>query len=147
VDNKVFVYLRLRIGETTLSQSKIREFGALGSLLPQFLKQTVERGIQIPQAIEESRPVLDYVDANTDDVLISFRLDPVARVQVIEGRIPPAHQGRMLDPNASSFSFRRFMASAVPEGQPLPQMPRVDLLQRIRETIDEDGYFLVQLPI
>ncbi len=147
MDNKVFVYLRLRIGETTLSQSKIREFGALGTLLPQFLRQTVEQGIRIPQVLEESRPVLDYVDANTDDVLISFRLDPVARVQVIEGRIPPAYQSRMLDPNASSFSFRRFMANAVPEGQPMPRVPRVDLLQRIREAIDGEGYFLVQLPI
>ena len=78
---KVFVYLRLRYGETVLSRSKIREFGALGPLLPQFLRKTVEDGVVLPEvaADDATRPVLDYVDANTERVLISFRLDPAAQ--------------------------------------------------------------------
>ena len=147
--------MRLRIDDTVLSKSKIREFAALASLLPQFLRQTVERGVELPHDAE-GRPVLEYVCANTDQVLIGFRIDPSAQVQVIEGCIPPAYQGRMLDPQASTFSLSKLMATAIPEGLPADRRDelakhlanrRTDLLQEIRRAIDPDGFFELRLPI
>jgi hypothetical protein len=155
VDDKVFIYLRLRLGETVLSRSKIREFGGLGSLLPQFLRQTVAKGVELPATFEGERPVLDYVDANTERVLISFHLDPTNRVQIVEGCIPPAYQGRMLDPEATSFSLRRFVVTAHEELTTADQDEitkrlagsQIDLLEQIRQTMDDEGNFVVEVPL
>lgn len=156
MDDKVFIYLRLRLGDTALSRSKIREFGGLGSLLPQFLRQTVAQGVELPSNFnDDQRPVLDYVDANTERVLISFHLDPVNRVQIVEGCIPPAYQERMLDPEATSFSLRRFVATAHEELSTAEQDEvtrrlagsQIDLLEQIRQTMDDEGNFVVEVPL
>ena len=156
MDDKVFIYLRLRLDEAVLARSKIREFAGLGSLLAQFLRQTVEDGVELPEgAPAQGVQVLDYVDANTDRNLISFRVDPVAQVQVIEGCIPPLYQPRMLDPDASAFSWHRFVDRAAPElteerkealSQHLSRSQN-DLIERIRATIDDEGRFEVRVPL
>ena len=155
MDDKVFVYLRLCLGETVLSRSKIREFGGLGSLLPQFLRQTAARGVELPASFEDAPPVLEYVDANTERVLISFSLDPVNNIQIIQGCIPPPYQQRMLDPHASSFSLTRFVAAAHEELTSAEKDDvirrlagsQINLLEAIRQTMDEEGNFLVQVPL
>lgn len=155
MDDKVFIYLRLRIGDRILSRSKIREFAGLGSLLADFLRSTMSGGIEIPDELDpvDRVPVLDYVDANTENVLISFRVDPVQKVQIVEGRIPPAYQDRMLDPEATTFSLGRFTdraAEGLSEERRRELSERLarsqlDLLGRIKSTMDEEGNFLVQV--
>ncbi|MGE0707322.1 MAG: hypothetical protein AB7N76_04770 [Planctomycetota bacterium] len=159
MDEKVFIYLRLTMGDTVLARSKIREFAGLGSLLAQFLHRTLRDGVELPPELEAeggSVPALDYVDANTGDVLIRFRVDPVERVQVVEGRIPPPYQGRMLDPDATAISLSRFQEVAAEEGMNEEQRrvlsdrlakSQIGVLTQIRETIDEEGRFRVQVPL
>lgn len=156
MDEKVFIYLRLRTGERLVARSKIREFGGLGSLLVQFLRQTLA---QVPEdSLDPERdgvPVLDYVDANSDRPLISFHVDPIQRVQIIRGCIPPAYQGRMLDPHSTTFSVQHFVASTL-EDAPASERhelserlarSQLNLLERIRQTMDADGNFDLQVPL
>jgi hypothetical protein len=158
VDNSVFIYLRLTIGETLLARSKIREFAGLGSLLAQFLHRTLRDGVDLPPELEERSdvPALDYVDANTGETLIRFCVDPVQHVQVVEGRIPPTYQSRMLDPDTTAISLAGFQAAAAAEGMEEEQQralsarlarSQIGVLEQIRETIDEEGRFRVQVPL
>lgn len=155
---KVFIFLRLRLGEALLARSKIREFAGLGSLLAEFLKGTLTRGVELPASYDPSLgevPVLEYVDANTDEVLIGFRVDPRQNQQIIAGRIPPSYQPRMLDPDQTTTSINRFAERA---GEDLPPERRLELssrlvrsqihlLERIRNVIDDEGNFEVRVPL
>lgn len=156
MDEKVFIYLRLRLGDRALSRSKIREFAGLGSLLVQFLRRTLSDGLDLPEEEPwDGVPVLDYVDGNTDEVLISFHVDPTHKVQVIEGCIPPRYQHRMLDPNATAFSLsnlEQWGAEALSEERRAKlseQLARsqTNLLERIRDQIDPEGHFVVRVPL
>jgi hypothetical protein len=155
VDDKVFVYLQLRVGETVASRSKIREFAALGPLLPGFLQQAVVDGTRVAAAsAEPGAPALEYVDANTDEVLIRFQLDGDRGQQVVEGCIPPAYQARMLDPEVSALSVARFTRAAEeslsPEEQAEVQerlQEQPDLLEAIRLAMDPAGRFRLELPL
>jgi len=155
--DKIFVYLRLRAGSVTIARSKIREFGALGSLLAQFLQKAMNERLELPNGVDLASgepPVLEYVDSNTEQVLISFRVDPVEKVQIVEGRIPPDYQPRMLDPEVTAYSGKRFVEAAsedAPEERKRELCERVarsqmDLLERIRDEIDDEGNFVVCVP-
>ena len=155
MDEKIFLYLRLRIGDAVLGKSKIREFAALGRLLADFLRATLQGGLKLPEGVAPGVPVLDYVDANTEQVLIGFQVDPQERTQVVAGCIPPSHQRRMLDPERTSFPISQFTSRA---GQDLPPeerakleervtRSRLDLLNRIREALDEEGRFEIRVPL
>jgi hypothetical protein len=155
VDEKVFIYLRLVLGTETLATSKIRELAGLGSLLAQFLHRTLQQGVELPpEAGEDQVPALDYVDANTEEVLIRFRADPEAQVQVIEGRIPPPYQARMLDPATSQISlqsFSRKVAEDVSDQKRRELSERlaraqINVLEQIRENMDDEGRFEVRVP-
>lgn len=156
-DDRVFIYVRLRLGGRVLARSKIREFGGLGGLLADFLRTLGSEGVDLEGVEYEpgTLPIMEYADAGTDDTLIAFKVDPTRQEQVIEGCIPPAYRRRMLDPKASSFSSDRFVERAAPE---LPQerkdelarwlvASRFDLLARIREAMDDTGRFEVHLPL
>jgi len=159
MDDKVFIYLRLRVGDHVLTRSKIRELAGLGNLLAQFLRQTLEQEVELPEDVAAAHdnvvPTLDYVDANTEQNLISIRVDPVEREQVIEGCIPPVYQGRMLDPESTAFSLTRFVDGAAADMPPERReeiarrlaRSQHNLLDRIRETIDGEGRFEVRVPI
>lgn len=156
--DRVFIYVRLRLGERVLARTKIREFGGLGTLLADFLRTLGDgegfdlSGVEpTPGAV----PIMEYVDASSGDSLIAFRVDPGQQERVVvAGRIPPAYRRRMLDPKASSFSSDRFVERAAPglsqerkdELAKKLVESRFDLLARIRESMDEAGNFEVQLP-
>lgn len=157
--DKVFVYLRLMLGETELTRSKIREIAGLGTLLAQFLHRTLAEGVDPPPEADPADPqvpALDYVDANTEEVLIRCRVDPDEQVQVMEGRIPPPYQGRMLSPAATQVS-RRF-SEAEEEGESSGDKERralsvrlaesqISHLGRIRESLDGEGRFRLAVPL
>lgn len=157
--DRVFIFVRLRLGERVLARTKIREFGGLGTLLADFLR-TLNGGDGLDLSDVEltpgAAPVMEYVDANSGDSLIAFRVDPGQGERVVvAGRIPCAYRRRMLDPKASSFSSDRFVERAAPDlsqerkdelARRLVES-RFDLLARIREALDADGNFEVQLPI
>ena len=150
----MFIYLRLVLGTETLATSKIRELAGLGSLLAQFLHRTLEQGVELPDETEDQVPALDYVDANTEEVLIRFRADPEARVQVIEGRIPLPYQARMLDPTTSQVSLQSFsqkIAEDVSDQKRRELSERlaraqINVLEQIRANLDEEGRFEVRVP-
>lgn len=155
---KVFIFLRLRLGEALLARSKIREFAGLGSLLADFLRGTLSQGVELPDSYDPALgevPVLEYIDANTEEVLIGFRVDPSQNLQIIAGRIPPDYQHRMLDPSQTTTSINNFAERA---GEDLPPDRRqelssrlvrsqIHLLERIRDVIDDEGYFEVRVPL
>ena len=166
--DKVFVYLRLMLGETELTRSKIREIAGLGTLLAQFLHRTLAEGVDPPPEADPADPqvpALDYVDANTEEVLIRCRVDPDEQVQVMEGRIPPSYQERMLSPDATVVS-RRFSEAEGEEDSRDSKGDRdsrgdrerralavrlaesqIEHLGRIRESLDEEGRFRLAVPL
>ncbi|MCW8141842.1 MAG: hypothetical protein KIT58_23290 [Planctomycetota bacterium] len=156
-DERVFIYVRLRVGARVLARTKIREFGGLGGLLADFLRTLGTEGVDLEgvELAPGTLPVMEYADASNDDTLIAFRVDPERQEQVVEGRIPPGYRRRMLDPRASSFASDRFVERAAPD-LPAEQKDelarwlvesRFDLLARIREAMDESGRFEVHLPL
>jgi hypothetical protein len=157
VDERVFIYLRLSAADRVLARSKIREFGAVGASMAQILNELLRSQDErsgLGEIVAGGPPVLEYVDANSGQVLIRFSVDMASEVQIVEGCIPPSHQPRMLDPEASAFSTARFLdqaAAGLPEDQREAIAdrlagPAVDLLERIRETLDAKGNFLVRIP-
>lgn len=156
MEDKVFVYLRLRRGETEISRTKIREVAGLGSLLAEFFREAIQTGIHLsPAGGPDATPVMEYVDANTERVLVRVGIDPARRVQVIEGCIPPSYQSRMLDPDAASYSVDRLREKATEDLPPEERNeidqrlegPQADLLAQIREAMDAEGNFRIQLPL
>lgn len=158
VDERVFIYVRLRLGERVLARTKIREFGGLGTLLADFLRVlSADDGLDL-DGVEQRPgvlPVMEYADAGNDATLIAFRLDAERQEQVIDGVIPPRYRRRMLDPRASSFSSEGFVERAAPDLPPERKEElarflgetRLDLLTRIREAMDAEGRFEVHLPL
>lgn len=157
MDDRVFIYVRLRLGEHVLARTKIRELAGLGSLLADFLRSTMSEGVDLSKvdAPPDEGPVMEYVDAGTEAVLIAFRVDLARREQVVAGQIPAAYRRRMLDPQVSSFSSDRFVERAAPGLTPEKKEElahwlvrgRFDLLGRIRDAMDADGRFEVHLPL
>lgn len=143
---RLFLYLRLRRGDELVARSKIREFAGLGALMADFLRST-------PLPPEGPLPVLEYVEAGNEEVLLSFAADPDGNGLRVRGRIPPEHRQRMLDPAAASCSVFSFVDRAAPE---LTEEERErmaerigagpDLLARIRAALDDEGRFELLLP-
>ena len=152
METRIFIYIRLCRGEEILARTKIREYGALGSLLADFLRQVRDNDLELPPG---PPPALQYVDANTGETLISFRVDVQRAEQVIQGRIPAAYRARMLDPQESSCSTGDLIERGAPdlperEKRALAELlasPRSNVLKLIRGAIDADGLFEVRVPI
>lgn len=125
-EERVFIYVRLRLGEHVLARSKIREFGALGGLLADFLRTLGTDGVDLDGVEVEpgALPIMEYAEAGSDRTLIAFKVDPERQEQVVEGCIPRPYRRRMLDPKASSFSSDRFVERAAPD---LPQERKDEL--------------------
>ncbi len=158
MDDKVFVYLQLRVGDRVISRTKTREFAGLGSLMAEMFRETAGGGLELPlddSTQGESTPVMEYVDANTERILISFRADPARRLQVIEGCIPPAYQHRMLNSDCASVSLDQFTERAT-EGLSEAQRSdladslahsHVNMIERISKVMDDEGNFLIEIPM
>lgn len=150
-DDKIFIYLRLRDDKDTLLKSKIREFAGLGKLLTDFTKEIIERfGLQILKVGS-----LEYVDSNTDLVLVSFKKDMVRQKLIISGLIPKEYQARMLNEEEAGlkFSFQEFVDKISPQLDPLSkavvhqrlQRPSYNIFAIIKENIAENGEFYIML--
>ena len=147
-DNKIFIYLRLRDDKRTLLKSRIREFAAIGKLLADFVKEIWEQfGLKILKI-----GCLEYVDANSDMVLICFRHDAVRQQTIISGVIPKKYQQRMLDEqqtkiNLSVKELVDRMASQLDALQKAAVAQRLNLapkniLSLIQHNINENGRIL-----
>lgn len=150
-DDKIFIYLRLRDDKETLLKSRIREFAALGKLLADFMRDILERfGLQILKVGS-----LEYVDANTDLVLISFKKDVVRQQIVISGIIPHNYQNRMLNEEEVriKLSIDAFVEKISPNLDPLHkaiihqriQRPTNNVLALIKHNINHNGEFYIVL--
>ncbi|WP_372369135.1 hypothetical protein [Candidatus Uabimicrobium sp. HlEnr_7] len=150
-DNKIFIYLRLQDEKDTLLKSRIREFAALGKLLVDFVRQCWE---EYGQWILKTG-TLEYVDANTGIVLLSFRYDLIHGKLIISGLIPKNYQKRMLDLEETK---NKLPASQIVEhisqnlsvvqkdslrkriAQPLP-----NVLALIKERINNNGEYYIAI--
>ena len=150
-DDKIFIYLRLRDDKKTLLKSRIREFAAIGKLLGDFIKEVSQKfGFRILNAGN-----LEYVDANSDLVLIAYKRDVVLQRIIINGFIPAHYQERMLDEHATKVKFSgvEFIDSITFGLDPLQksvlkqhiQHPPVNILALIKENIDKNGEFYIIL--
>ncbi len=149
-DDKVFIYLRLRDDKETLLKSRIREFAAVGKLLADFMKEVWKRfGLQVLKVGN-----LEYVDANTDIVLVSFKRDPVRQQIIISGLIPKDHYDRMLNEKNARIKvpIAEFLEKISPNLDPLQRAIIEQRLQRptniislIRQNINENGEFYITL--
>ena len=152
-DDKIFIYLQLQDEKETLLKSRIREFAALGKLLADFIRECWEVFEQPLLKIGR----LEYVDANTDMVLISFRYDIIRCRLIISGLIPPKYQKRMLDPDEarlklSNNEFIQRIASNLTPMQKAAlqqhiQYPPYNVLSLIKANIDENGEYYITLDV
>ncbi|HON44815.1 MAG TPA: hypothetical protein PLR86_05695, partial [Planctomycetota bacterium] len=91
-ENKIFIYLRLRDNDKIIFTSRIREFAALGKLLVEFIRELCKYfSLDIL-----SMGTLEYVEANSDIILISFTQNKTYQKIIISGLIPLEYQSRML---------------------------------------------------
>lgn len=149
-DNKIFIYLRLRDDKETLLKSKIREFAGIGKLLADFMKDILERfGLQILKVGS-----LEYVDSNTDIVLVSFKKDVIRQKIIISGLIPKEYRARMLNEEEVSIKFPlpEFVERISPKLDPLSRAIIHQRIQKpynifsvIKENINENGEFYIML--
>jgi hypothetical protein len=145
VEPRIFIYLRLSCEGEVLVKSKIREFRALGSLLADMMGLVVKKGIHGREKL--SAAVFEYVDANTDKVLLRLRSDNSGLV--VSGHIPRDYQKRMLSPeNHHAIGMENFIQRAGREldeieKQKLSHMATQQhhsLLEMIRKNIDGDDF-------
>lgn len=150
-DEKIFIYLRLRDDKKIMLRSRIRELAAMGKLLSDFMKEIWERyGLEILRAGS-----LEYVDANSDLVLISYREDIIRQSIIISGVIPKEYQKRMLDENEAKvkFSIEEFVERTTSNLERSQKEtvkrrmsnPSVNILRLIKHHIDLNGEFYFTL--
>jgi hypothetical protein len=150
-DEKIFVYLRLRDDKETLLKSKIREFTGIGKLLVEFLKDVLEQfGLQILKLGS-----LEYVESNTDLVLVSFKKDVIRQKLIISGLIPKDYQARMLDSEETrlKISTEEFLEKISENLDPASRdtieqklrRPAFAIRSMIRDSINENGEFYIAL--
>lgn len=152
-DNKIFIYLRLRDDKETLVKSKIREFAGLGKLQAEFIKQILEN--YGPQILKLGS--LEYMDSNTDMVLVSFKKDVIRQKIIVSGLIPKEYQSRMLDQEEARIKFplHEFLEKITPSLDPVSQAivhqrmqkPPYNIFRIIKENINENGEFYIILDI
>lgn len=149
-DNKIFIYVRLRDDKEVLYKSRIREFAAIGKILADFMKEVLARfGMQSLKSAH-----LEYVDANTDMVLISFRRDVIRQQYIVSGLIPTEYRSRMLSEEETKLKMpaTEFVDKIATDLDPL-QKPllyeklqhSVDILKLIRQNIHANGEFYLIL--
>lgn len=149
LDDKIFIYLRFRDENETLLQSRIREFATIGKLLADFIKSVYDKyGFHI---LEKGN--LEYVDANSDLVLVSFKRDLIKEKLIISGLIPKIYQRRMLDEveTVVHFSLDDFIENITDDPlekamvyQRVEKTP-YNILHLIKENIDTYGEFYIEL--
>ncbi len=152
-DEKIFIYLRLQDEQDTLLKSRIREFTALGKLLAEFIRDCWET---FGQSLLKTGK-LEYVDSNTDIVLMSFRYDIIRCKLIISGLIPQKYHSRMLDEEEtqlkfSSQDFINLVSSNLTPAQKaelqkqIQQLP-YNVLSLIKENIKENGEYYITLDL
>ena len=150
-DKKIFVYLRLRDDTKLLIKSRIREFAAIGKLLADFMKEIWEKfGFQMLKFGN-----LEYVDANSDLTLISFRHDIIRQKIIICGLIPTEYRQRMLNSEETNlniplddfidniaFNLNSLHKEVIRQKI---QNPPINVLGCIKNNIDNNGEFYFTL--
>lgn len=150
-DEKIFVYLRLRDDKETLLKSKIREFTGIGKLLSEFLKDVFQQfGLQILRLGS-----IEYVESNTDLVLVSFKKDVIRQKIIVSGLIPEEYQARMLDAEETRLKIpteeflEKISENLDPDSRTMIEkkfrQPSFDIRSMIRESINENGEFYIAL--
>ncbi len=151
VDNKIFIYLRLRDDKKILGKTRIREFAGITKLLADFIQEIWEKfGLETLKIA-----TLEYMDANSDMVLISFRHDIVKQQMIIAGLIPKEYQSRMLNEEEVKLKvpLEEFLQknidgvtskhSAVLKKRMEQSIPNI--LSLIKKNINENGEFYIAL--
>lgn len=150
-DKKIFIYLRLRDEKKILGKSRIREFAGISKLLMDFIKEIWQKyGLDTLKLGS-----LEYVDANSDMILISFREDIVRQQMIISGLLPKHYQARMLSEEEAKIKitpaeFAERMTSELDSGSQNAikkrlEKPIPNVLSLIRENINENGEFYIAL--
>jgi len=150
-DNKIFIYLRLRDDKKILGKSRIREFTGITKLLGDFIQEIWEKfGLETLKMA-----TLEYMDANSDMVLISFRQDIVKQQMIISGLIPKEYQTRMLNEEEVKLKvpleefFQKNISGMAPKYSAIlkkrleTSMPNI--LSLIKKNINETGEFYIAL--
>jgi hypothetical protein len=157
VNERIFVYLRVRADEQVLAKSKVRELRALGNLLADFLVEGSLGAMDHPPPPGASVAV-EYVDAATDQPLVRFHADPETREFVVSGLIPAVYRDRMLGRGPAGVSVDRGQFERRAQGRLGDEGAReladrvfekreVDLLGLIAKAIDAEGRFSVRVPM
>lgn len=149
-DRRIFLYLRVTSDGQELARSKIRELAGLPTAMAELTGELLGRTRDVPR--HELR--LQYVEAGTGEALITLHTDLDLQEQIIQGRIPPRYQERMLD-RPPQVDIDRFEERA---GRELDETtrwqlketlrgPSLDVLALIRSSIREDGSFHIRVPL
>jgi hypothetical protein len=150
-DKKIFIYLRLRDEKEIVCKSKIREFAGLSKLMMEFTRDVIERfGLEILRA-----GVMEYVDANTELILLSFKQDMIQQKIILSGLIPKEYQSRMLNLEEVSVRIsKQEIANKISENLD-PTLKAIifqriqylnfNILYLIKNNINENGEFYVLL--
>ena len=142
-ENKIFIYLRLRDNDKIIFTSRIREFAALGRLLVEFIRELCKYfSLDIL-----SMGTLEYVEANSDIILISFTQNKTYQKIIISGLIPLEYQSRMLysDENLIDDDWMKRITSGDVNNIVLLRQNVFcaipDILKMVQDNINEYGEF------
>lgn len=151
LDNKVFIYLRLQDEKETLLKSRIREFAALEKLLIEFIRKCWE---EYGQWVLKTG-TLEYIDANTGIVLVSFRYDVIHSKLIVSGLIPKNYRTRMLNTQETKTKKSSLeIAANVSKNLSVIQKdtfqrkilkPLPNILSLIKKRINENGEFYIAI--
>ncbi len=151
-ENQIFLYLRLRDEKRTLVKSRIREFLAISKTTVQFLKEVWKKyGYDTLKNC-----YLEYVEANSELILLSIRKDLVKSQWILSGLIPKEYQKRMLNEEFAriKFTVRDFLSQVSsiigPDRdffirQRIIQPNLGTMISLIRENIQESGEFYIEI--
>ncbi|MBI4612218.1 MAG: hypothetical protein HY720_01275 [Planctomycetes bacterium] len=149
-EERVFVYIRLTAAGREFARSKVRELAGLPSALADMMGTLFRERDSLPR--EGTR--FEFVEADSEKILISLSADSGRREYVIAGRIPNHCRKRVLDdpPHVNLELFETRAARELDESSKgdlheLLRHPRLDILALIRSHIREDGSFEIRLPI
>ena len=140
---KIFIYLRFGDSKKTFLKSQIREFAALRKLLPVFIQSIWEKfGYQFLNFGN-----LEYIDSNTEIVLISFSKDFIKQQFIISGIIPEEYQSKMLDENFinTNMSMLEIISklNSIQKTVLTQKQQKPNILSLIKNNINEYGEFYI----
>lgn len=149
-EERVFVYVRLTAGGREFARSKVRELAGLPGALADMMGTLFRERGSLPR--EGTR--FEFIEADSEKILISLSTDAGRKEYVIAGRIPDRCRKRVLEepPEVNLAHFEERAARELDDSSrddlhELLRHPRLDILALIRSHIREDGSFEIRLPI